>query len=54
MSIEGDNVIIKLETLNPSIKFLADYNMKGRVLLLPAHGEGKCNLTFGNEQPSTI
>ena len=29
----------------PTIQMLADYDMSGRVLILPIQGNGRCNLT---------
>lgn len=32
----------------PRIEMLSNYNISGRVLILPIQGQGRSNLTFGN------
>lgn len=44
--IDWDNLIFKSESFNPSIHFIADYKLEGKILVLPIRGEGKCNITM--------
>lgn len=37
------------DSFTPTLGFLADYVMSGRILLLPIQGKGKCNVTMGKE-----
>jgi hypothetical protein len=43
-----DENILYAESVTPMLRLEADYDMKGRVLLLPIYGEGPCNVTLVN------
>ncbi|BES96742.1 JHBP [Nesidiocoris tenuis] len=46
---DWDNYLLEGDiTFGRDFVLLGDYSVKGRVLLLPVVGEGKCNLTFQN------
>ncbi|KAF4528512.1 hypothetical protein B566_EDAN015251, partial [Ephemera danica] len=36
------------EVLVPDLKLLADYEIEGRILVLPIKGQGRCNFTLSN------
>lgn len=48
VDIDFDKKILKATSVNPNLRLQADYNMKGRVLLLPIVGDGPCNVTLVN------
>lgn len=37
---------LDLDMLTPSMVFNADYEMEGRILLVPLNGKGDCTLNF--------
>ncbi|XP_050316008.1 protein takeout-like [Anthonomus grandis grandis] len=47
-NFDWDKKQLVTDSLNPELRLEADYNMKGRVLLLPIVGEGRCNVTLFN------
>jgi len=44
--VDWDNIILKSETFNLQVDFIADYKIDGKILLLPIQGEGKCNISM--------
>nr|CAD7392774.1 unnamed protein product [Timema cristinae] len=41
-----DNYVMNSDVLNPKLELLSDYEISGRILLLPITGKGKCNVTL--------
>nr|CAD7402756.1 unnamed protein product [Timema poppensis] len=41
-----DNYVMNTDVLNPKLELLSDYEISGRILLLPITGKGKCNVTL--------
>lgn len=43
-----NKLILRSEVFTPSLEFLADYTISGRILILPVTGNGKSNITMTN------
>ncbi|RZB40295.1 uncharacterized protein BDFB_013164 [Asbolus verrucosus] len=43
-----DENVLFAQSVTPTLRLEADYDMKGRVLLLPIYGQGPCNVTLVN------
>jgi hypothetical protein len=41
-----DNLTLNMSMFAPFMRFDADYEMEGRVLVLPLNGKGDCVLNF--------
>ncbi|XP_034827661.1 protein takeout-like [Maniola hyperantus] len=39
---------LRTDSITPKMEFIADYVMKGRILVLPIHGKGIANITMAN------
>lgn len=46
--IDFDKVLLQSDAYNPQVDFVADYNINGKILVLPIKGSGKCNITMYN------
>jgi hypothetical protein len=44
--MDFNNLTMQIHMLVPSLKLTADYEMEGKVLMLPAVGNGDCTLKF--------
>jgi hypothetical protein len=40
------SLTLEMDMLTPSMVFNADYEMEGRILLVPLNGKGDCILNF--------
>lgn len=45
--IDFKNYVFEVDALTPYLRLEGDYEMDGKVLLLPIKGKGKCNITLG-------
>lgn len=43
---DWDKLILISEAHNPLVELIADYKLKGNILLLPLRGNGKCNISL--------
>ncbi|XP_072377445.1 protein takeout-like [Diabrotica undecimpunctata] len=46
--IDIPNRILYTTSITPYLRLEGDYSLKGKVMLLPIYGEGKCNITLIN------
>ncbi|XP_011306432.1 protein takeout-like [Fopius arisanus] len=46
--VDLPNLIFESNSFNPQVDFVADYEVEGKVLLLPVHGHGRSNITMLN------
>jgi hypothetical protein len=44
--MDFNNLTMQIHMLVPSLKLTADYEMEGKLLMLPAVGNGDCTLKF--------
>jgi len=48
--MDFNNLTMQIQMLVPSLKLTADYEMEGKILMLPAVGNGDCTLKFSKSQ----
>jgi len=44
--MDFNNLTMQIQMLVPSLKLMADYEMEGKLLMLPVVGNGDCTLKF--------
>lgn len=44
--LDFENLIFKSTAFNPQVDFVGNYNLDGKLLILPIRGHGRCNITM--------